>query len=60
LTQLVVSDIQPIQNLSVLKKIGELQGEAYKSEWAALWISRGFDGIGPPRSVSRPPSLTAV
>jgi len=41
IVECVVSDIQPIQNLRVLKKVGEEK----KSEWAKFWIDVGFQGL---------------
>jgi maleylacetoacetate isomerase len=40
LVQNIASDIQPLQNLRVLQKIGN-EG---KNEWAVHWISVGLDG----------------
>ncbi|CAD5123286.1 DgyrCDS11645 [Dimorphilus gyrociliatus] len=40
LAETINSGIQPIQNLSVLNKIGET-----KVEWAKYWIERGFDNL---------------
>lgn len=37
----ITCDIQPLQNLSVLKKIGDEK----KTEWAQHWINEGFQGI---------------
>jgi len=37
----IASDIHPIQNLKVLKKVGEDK----KAEWAKFWIEAGFDGL---------------
>jgi len=37
----VVADIQPLQNLRVLKKVGEEK----KMEWAQHWIDFGFQGL---------------
>ncbi|XP_076821961.1 putative maleylacetoacetate isomerase 2 [Clavelina lepadiformis] len=39
--EIICSGIQPIQNLSVLQKIGE----ANKMEWAHHWIQSGFDSL---------------
>jgi hypothetical protein len=38
---LITSDIQPIQNLRVLQKVGEEK----KNEWAQYWIEEGFKGF---------------
>jgi maleylacetoacetate isomerase len=46
IVQMIASDIQPIQNLRVLKKvksIGEKNG--ISEEWGKHWISEGFNGI---------------
>eukprot|EP00699_Malawimonas_sp_californiana_P001728 EC716069.1.p2 GENE.EC716069.1~~EC716069.1.p2 ORF type:complete len:142 (+),score=48.10 EC716069.1:74-499(+) len=42
ITQLVVSDTQPIQNMRVLKHVGEKWGETEKMEWAKHWITQSF------------------
>jgi maleylacetoacetate isomerase len=42
LTHMITSDIQPIQNLRVLQKIGD---ENKKKEWAAYWIEEGFKAL---------------
>ena len=34
ITQTIVSEIQPLQNLSVIKRISELAGEKAKNDWA--------------------------
>ena len=34
----IASGIQPIQNLSVLKKVGDEK----KAEWGNYWINKGF------------------
>ena len=39
--EIIASGIQPLQNLSVLKKVGE----ANHKEWAAHWIVKGFVGM---------------
>lgn len=38
---LVTCDIQPLQNLSVLKRVGEEK----KQEWAQYYISEGFEAL---------------
>jgi maleylacetoacetate isomerase len=43
LTQAIVSDIQPIQNMRVLKKVSAEQEK--KNEWAKYWIEEGFKGL---------------
>jgi len=44
--QAIGSDIQPIQNLRVLNKIGEITGDsAQKTEWAKYWIEQGITGV---------------
>lgn len=43
LTQAVVSGIQPIQNMKVLKKVSSEQDK--KNEWAKYWIEEGFKGL---------------
>ena len=40
LVQAIVADIQPVQNLRVLKMVGEEK----KMEWAKHWITFGFKG----------------
>eukprot|EP00761_Pharyngomonas_kirbyi_P011884 gb/GECH01011910.1/.p1 GENE.gb/GECH01011910.1/~~gb/GECH01011910.1/.p1 ORF type:complete len:221 (+),score=45.73 gb/GECH01011910.1/:1-663(+) len=45
LCQLIGSSIQPIQNLSVLKKVSADFGEEHKFEWAKYWIIRGFEAL---------------
>ena len=40
-TELVNSGIQPLQNLSVLKKVGAMR----KREWAEYWITAGFKAL---------------
>jgi maleylacetoacetate isomerase len=50
IVQIVASDIQPIQNLRVLKKISEGiidpdEMLAKKKNWAQYWISIGFEGV---------------
>mgnify|MGYP002803811340 CR=1 FL=1 len=37
----IASDIQPIQNLGVLKKVGDDK----KAEWGHYWIDRRFEGL---------------
>jgi len=41
LVEMVVSDMQPIQNMKVLTKIGEEK----KAEWAKYWIDKGFEAL---------------
>ncbi|XP_041353264.1 maleylacetoacetate isomerase-like isoform X2 [Gigantopelta aegis] len=41
LAEIVNSGIQPLQNLPVLKKVGDDQ----KLEWAKYWIERGFKAL---------------
>jgi hypothetical protein len=41
---MIACDIQPIQNLRVLKYHGD-SDEAKKKEWGKHWISVGFDGM---------------
>ncbi|KAF0976540.1 hypothetical protein FDP41_004439 [Naegleria fowleri] len=45
--QMIASDIQPIQNLRVLKKIKEdfNTDEAAKSNWGKYWIENGFVAV---------------
>ncbi len=43
LCEVVNSGIQPLQNLSVLKKIEELGGD--KTDWSTYWIQRGFQAF---------------
>lgn len=39
--EIIVSGIQPLQNLGLLTRIGDEK----KMEWAQHWIMRGFDGL---------------
>lgn len=39
--EVIVSGIQPLQNLSVLIHVGEEK----KDEWAKHWINRGFRAV---------------
>jgi len=41
IVQLVCADIQPVQNLRVLKMLGDER----KTEWAKHWITVGFQGL---------------
>lgn len=41
IVQTIASDTQPIQNLRVLKKVGDDK----KQEWAKYWIEFGFKGL---------------
>ena len=41
ITEIIGSNIQPLQNLSTLKKVGALR----KREWAEYWINIGFDAL---------------
>lgn len=41
IVNIITADIQPIQNLRVLQKVGEEK----KVEWAQHWINLGFKGI---------------
>lgn len=41
ISEIIASGIQPLQNLSTLKKVGE----ARKNAWASHWISKGFDAL---------------
>ena len=47
LCECVNAGIQPIQNLKVLKKIGEQfeLSQDQKNEWVRYWIERGFQGL---------------
>lgn len=40
LSEIINSGIQPLQNLAVLKKVGDEK----KVEWAAHFITKGFKG----------------
>eukprot|EP00741_Cyanophora_paradoxa_P004611 tig00000821_g4475.t1 len=42
---IVASGIQPLQNLVVLQRVEEAQGEAAKKEWARSFIAAGFDAL---------------
>lgn len=41
ITELISSGIQPLQNLSTLRKVGSLR----KREWAQFWITTGFEAL---------------
>ena len=42
---MINAGIQPIQNLSVLTKVGEwCENKDKKAEWAKYWIHKGFVG----------------
>ena len=41
--EIINSSIQPLQNLSVLKKISDMGGD--KTQWAAKWISQGLEKL---------------
>jgi len=41
MVEIIVSDIQPVQNLRVLEKVGEEK----KAEWAKHWITVGFEAL---------------
>ena len=41
ISEIIGSSIQPLQNLSTLKKVGAL----HKREWAEYWITVGFDAL---------------
>eukprot|EP01112_Ceratiomyxa_fruticulosa_P014324 TRINITY_DN4095_c0_g1_i1.p1 TRINITY_DN4095_c0_g1~~TRINITY_DN4095_c0_g1_i1.p1 ORF type:complete len:216 (-),score=49.82 TRINITY_DN4095_c0_g1_i1:61-708(-) len=41
----IVADIHPVQNQSVLARVGAAQGEEAKKEWAKWAISRIFNGL---------------
>ena len=44
LTQIIVADTQPLQNLSVLQNIDALTGNSdSRKTWAERYIARGFD-----------------
>ncbi len=42
LVQIVAADTQPLQNLSVLRHIGEVAGQDAQKEWARRYIRRGL------------------
>jgi DNA relaxase NicK len=44
LSDIITSDIQPVQNLRVLNKHAGDEA-AKKAEWARYWIENGFKGI---------------
>jgi maleylacetoacetate isomerase len=44
LSDIITSDIQPIQNLHVLEKAGG-DDQAKRKEWAQYWIRNGFEGF---------------
>ena len=39
----IACNIQPIQNLAVLNKVGSMGGD--KAEWAKFWITKGLDAL---------------
>lgn len=41
IVQTIASDIQPVQNLRILKYVGDDK----KAEWGHYWIDRGFEGL---------------
>eukprot|EP00698_Gefionella_okellyi_P016919 TRINITY_DN488_c0_g1_i2.p1 TRINITY_DN488_c0_g1~~TRINITY_DN488_c0_g1_i2.p1 ORF type:complete len:176 (+),score=36.80 TRINITY_DN488_c0_g1_i2:219-746(+) len=43
--ELIVSGIQPLQNLSVLNRLKEQHGEAAGLPWAQHWINKGFASL---------------
>jgi len=43
ITLMIVADIQPIQNLKVLKKVSDDQTK--RTEWAKYWIENGLEGV---------------
>ncbi|CAM1299112.1 GSTZ1 (predicted) [Pycnogonum litorale] len=45
IAEIIACDIQPIQNLRVLKKVGELAGDESKMDWARHWIDNGFSAV---------------
>ena len=45
IAMIIASNTQPLQNLRVLKKVGELGGEAEKKKWANDVISRNFAAL---------------
>lgn len=47
LVEAVNSSIQPIQNLKVMKRLGESYGVDREGQWAwaRYWIARGFEGL---------------
>jgi maleylacetoacetate isomerase len=45
LVQVICADTQPLQNLSVLQRVGQLCGGVEAATaWATEWIGRGLDG----------------
>lgn len=42
LVQIIAADTQPLQNLSVLRHIGELAGQEAAKDWARRYITRGL------------------
>jgi len=46
IAEMINSGIQPIQNLAVLKLVGEWTGdESKKATWAKHWITNGLQGV---------------
>jgi len=43
ITQIIISDTQPLQNVSVLKKLSDDQDK--KNEWAKYWIDHNFEAL---------------
>lgn len=42
LAEVIAAGVQPIQNLTVLKKVSENPEE--RADWARFWITKGFRG----------------
>ncbi len=40
-----MANIQPVQNLRIIKKLGEDVNADYKASWAKHWITVGFQGL---------------
>ena len=45
LCEIINSGTQPLQNLSVLKKIQSLQSDMTKEKWGAFWIEKGLESF---------------
>eukprot|EP01059_Diplonema_ambulator_P026101 TRINITY_DN43284_c0_g1_i1.p1 TRINITY_DN43284_c0_g1~~TRINITY_DN43284_c0_g1_i1.p1 ORF type:complete len:227 (+),score=62.64 TRINITY_DN43284_c0_g1_i1:33-683(+) len=45
LCEMVVSGVQPVQNLGILREIGNRFGKQHTTDWAQYWISHGFTAL---------------
>lgn len=42
---IIVAGIQPLQNTSVLNKIGVMSGDEEEEKWSQFWITKGFKAL---------------